>query len=128
MKKRISRCLVTTALAVIVLAIIADGCDGQYICTDTIYQILVVNVLIHAGLWLFEEIECSYVYLEIFGEVIMILFIIFVAGFLWKWFDSISMIALTTMGIVVYAVAYAIEAVHIRNDLDKINQMLGHLE
>lgn len=128
MKKRIAGCLVTTALALIALAIIADLCGGQFICTETVYQILTVNGLIHIGLWLFEQVECPYTYLEIIGEVSMILLIIFTGGYLCKWFDSMSMLVLAIMSIVVYVAACAVEAIHIHSDLDKINLLLDQME
>lgn len=124
-KRRIAEILVTTALAIIGLSIVAVICHGRYLCVDTIFQIVFVNVLIHLGLWLFQNLECSYFYVEILGDLGIVLVILLPAGYLFSWFESISPFLLGVLGMVVYGVACLIEVIQIQNNLKKINRLLN---
>lgn len=127
-KHRISAILVTTALAVMGLSAVAVFYQGAYLCIDTIFQIFFVNIIIHVGLWLFERMECSYIYLEILSELGIVLAVLLSAGYAYKWFDTISAPVLGILGAVVYGAACLTETIQIQNNLKKINEMLKKQE
>ena len=64
-KRGISACLVTTALALLCLSIIALFYKGTMICIATVFQTFGVSVVIHLVLWLLKLWECEYVIVEI---------------------------------------------------------------
>lgn len=125
MKKKITECLTTTALSILVLGIVALISGGHFLCIETVYQILLANVLIHGWVYAVQKFESPYFLVEISLEIGGILLILLILGYLFSWYESVSVFTLILMGILVYVLGCLIQVFHIQSDLDYINDKLA---
>ena len=128
MKKKITGCLATTALAILVLGIVALLSGGHFLCIETVYQILLANVLIHGWIFVVQRFESPYFLIEITLELGGVLLLLLGLGALFSWYESVSVFTLVLMGIIVYVFGCVIQVFQIQNDLDYINGKLAQKE
>ena len=128
MKKKITGCLATTALAILVLGIVALLSGGHFLCIETVYQILLANVLIHGWISVVQRFESPYFLMEITFELGGVLLFLIGLGSLFSWYESVSVFTLILMGIIVYVLGCVIQVFQIQNDLDYINDKLAQKE
>ena len=128
MKKKITGCLATTALAILVLGIVALLSGGHFLCIETVYQILLANVLIHGWISVVQRFESPYFLMEITFELGGVLLFLIGLGSLFSWYESVSVFTLVLMGIIVYVLGCVIQVFQIQNDLDYINGKLAQKE
>lgn len=128
MKKKITGCLATTALAILVLGIVALLSGGHFLCIETVYQILLANVLIHGWISVVQRFESPYFLMEITFELGGVLLFLIGLGSLFSWYESVSVFTLVLMGIIVYVLGCVIQVFQIQNDLDYINDKLAQKE
>lgn len=128
MKKKITGCLATTALAILVLGIVALLSGGHFLCIETVYQILLANVLIHGWIFVVQRFESPYFLMEITFELGGVLLFLIGLGSLFSWYESVSVFTLILMGIIVYVLGCVIQVFQIQNDLDYINDKLAQKE
>lgn len=124
MKKKITGCLTTTALSILILGIVALLSGGHFLCIETVYQILLANILIHVLVFVIQKFESPYFFVEISLEIGGILLILLGLGYIFSWYESVSVLTLIIMGVLVYVFGCLIEIFHIQNDLDYINDKL----
>lgn len=128
MKKKITGCLATTALTILVLGIVALLSGGHFLCIETVYQILLANVLIHGWISVVQRFESPYFLMEITFELGGVLLFLIGLGSLFSWYESVSVFTLILMGIIVYVLGCVIQVFQIQNDLDYINDKLAQKE
>ena len=128
MKKKITGCLATTALTILVLGIVALLSGGHFLCIETVYQILLANVLIHGWISVVQRFESPYFLMEITFELGGVLLFLIGLGSLFSWYESVSVFTLILMGIIVYVLGCVIQVFQIQNDLDYINDKLAQRE
>ena len=128
MKKKITGCLATTALAILVLGIVALLSGGHFLCIETVYQILLANVLIHGWIFVVQRFESPYFLIEITLELGGVLLLLLGLWALFSWYESVSVFTLVLMGIIVYVLGCVIQVFQIQNDLDYINDKLAQKE
>ncbi|MEE1248146.1 MAG: DUF3021 family protein [Lachnospiraceae bacterium] len=128
MKKKITGCLATTALTILVLGIVALLSGGHFLCIETVYQILLANVLIHGWISVVQRFESPYFLMEITLELGGVLLFLIGLGSLFSWYESVSVFTLILMGIIVYVLGCVIQVFQIQNDLDYINDKLAQKE
>jgi hypothetical protein len=124
MKKRIVNCLATTALALILLAVIALLHQASFLFISSVYQTLLANIAIHAGLALIKRFESKYFIVEMLWELGYILAVLTVCGFSFDWFRSTPLWIVIIMGIAVYLIGCAVNIFKINNDLMLINRAI----
>lgn len=124
MKNKIKNCLSTTCIALILLSMTANIYRAQFLCIDTVYQILAANVMIHLVFSLLKQFESKYYFIEIFIEVGSMLLILIISGVIFKWFTSIPVPVLIIMGLATYLIGGLIDIFNIRKDLKFINNQL----
>ena len=90
MKKKITGCLATTALAILVLGIVALLSGGHFLCIETVYQILLANVLIHGWIFVVQRFESPYFLIEITLELGGVLLLLLGLVALFSWYESVS--------------------------------------
>ena len=123
-KRGISASLVTTALALLCLSIIALFYKGTMICIATVFQTFGVSVVIHLVLWLLKLWECEYVIVEIILNNLIVIGVVIGAGFLFGWFQKLSPLVLSGMAIVVYLFGCILEATRVQSEIKKINEII----
>lgn len=124
MKKMIKNCLATSALAILLLAVIALFYGGRFLCIETVFQIAFSSVIIHLALALVKHFESNYFLIEVLVEVGTVLIILLSLGVWFRWFDSLPVWILILMGITVYIIGCMIDLFHIHNDIRYINTCL----
>ncbi len=124
MKKLFVNCLATTALTLLILAIVAYVCQARYIFVITVFQDFFANVVIHVGLYFVSKIESRYLLIEILWEIGYVLVVLICCGYLFSWYGSTPLGLVILMGIVIYAIGGFINIMKIRDDISEINQEL----
>lgn len=124
MKKMISNCFATTGLTLIILTMVASLYQANFLCLTSVYQVLLVNILIHVGLILVRKIESKYFIIEVSIEIGYILGILLVFGYIFKWFTNPPLWVVVLIGIVVYIICCLIDIFHIKDDISIINDQL----
>ncbi|MBQ1274422.1 MAG: DUF3021 family protein [Cellulosilyticum sp.] len=127
-KQGISACLVTTALALLCLSIIALFYQGTMICISTVFQTLGVSMVIHFLLWLLKKWESEYIIVEIICQNAIVIGVVLLAGFIFGWFQNLPTSVLTIMAVIVYLLSCVLETTHLSNEIKKINKMVGEIK
>lgn len=128
MKNLIKNILATTGLTLITLAIIATIYRAELLCISSVYQSLLVNILIHLGLLLVQKMESTYYFIEILCQVSYVLLILIPAGYLFDWYGSAPLWVIVIMGIVVYAFSCFVNIFRVNNNVAMINKQLKQLK
>lgn len=128
MKNLIKNILATTGLTLITLAIIATIYRAELLCISSVYQSLLVNILIHLGLLLVQKMESTYYFIEILCQVFYVLLILIPAGYLFDWYGSAPLWVIVIMGIVVYAISCFVNIFRVNNNVAMINKQLKQLK
>lgn len=127
-KQGIFACLVTTALALLCLSIIALFYQGTMICISTVFQTLGVSMVIHFLLWLLKKWESEYIIVEIICQNAIVIGVVLLAGFIFGWFQNLPTSVLTIMAVIVYLLSCVLETTHLSNEIKKINKMVGEIK
>lgn len=124
MKKLLINCLATTGLTLIILTTVAYLYQANFLCLSSVYQTLLVNILIHVGLVFVRKIESKYFVIEVAIEIGYVMVIILVFGAVFKWFTNPPLWVIVLMGLVVYIICCLINIFHINGDISFINDQL----
>lgn len=124
MKKMISNCFTTTGLTLITLTMVASLYQASFLCLSSIYQILLVNILIHVGLIFVRKIESKYFVIEVAIEIGYVMVILLAFGFIFKWFTNPPLWVVVLIGIAVYIIGCLINIFQIKDDISFINDQL----
>lgn len=127
LKNKIKSCLITTSLSLLVLTIVASLYQGHFLCLSTIYEVFLANILIHLGLTALEHFESTYFLMEDFLTISYILFILILLGFIFNWYQSISIWMLMCIGVIVYILGSLIDTFRVHVSLNQINHQLKEL-
>ncbi|MBD5111688.1 MAG: hypothetical protein HDT42_04035 [Ruminococcaceae bacterium] len=124
MKKNISNIFGTTGLSIIVLSAIALLYRGKFLCINTVFEVLAVNILLHLGLFIIHKFEFKYRIMEIFIENVFVIIIVVFWGEILGWFSSVPIWILIIMGIVIYLISLLLNLLQLRQDAKEINELL----
>lgn len=124
MKKNISNIFGTTGLSIIVLSAIALLYRGKFLCINTVFEVLAVNILLHLGLFIIHKFEFKYRIMEIFIENVFVIIIVVFWGEILGWFSSVPIWILIIMGIVIYLISLLLNLLQMRQDAKEINELL----
>jgi len=126
-KRTITNTLATTALAVIVLALIVRiqfaGYDLYF--AYTVLSIFGANIVIHMGLLLTKKFESKYLALEILVDMVYTTVVLIVFGLIFEWFSVTPVWVLGAMAVLIYlVVSLCLNMARIRKEADTINNLL----
>jgi hypothetical protein len=125
MKDFLRNVFATTGITIILLVTIGTLIGGDQLFFSAVFQSLVVNILIHAGLIFINRIESKYSILESALKIGYIFLIIIPAGILCKWFETMPFLAVIIIGLLVYFIGCFINIARINNDIKFINRRLA---
>lgn len=128
LKKRISMCLVTTTLALLILSVVALFYQGTVIYIATVFQTFFVCSVMQLALWLVEKWESSYVFLEILLQYAVVIGIVLLGGYFFNWFQNLPGIVLVGMSVLVYLLLCILETSKVRAEIDRINELVEKQE
>jgi len=127
MKSIIINSMLTTGLAVVLLAIVVrllfHPVYDLYFST-TVIEILGANILIHFGLALLRKIESKYLVLEVFLDLFYTTAVLVVFGTAFEWYGAIPIGIIIAIAALIHIFAILISMVHMREESNTINKLL----
>ena len=124
MKKIILNICATTGLSLVALALIATLYDGTLICIETVFQVLLLNVVIYIGLYFMEYVEYRYAILETGLKLTYIILLVLISGFVWNWYNNLSGTVLILMTIGIFVVCVCLDAISLISEVKSINALI----
>ena len=124
MKKISVNILCSTAITLLILAVLGAISGAQFLLINSVFQSFIVNVVIHMGLLFTRRFESSYAILEFmldigYTEVVVIIF-----GAVFNWYGSTPVWVLTIMTTIIYIVGVFLNMVQMRQEVNAINVLL----
>ncbi|MFC3931634.1 hypothetical protein ACVR0S_07075 [Streptococcus dentapri] len=121
MKKIMTNIFATTGISVILLALIAIFFKAQWLLLLTIFQVLMVNILIHVSLLTRQKWELDS-FLAAVLDLVIIEAILFLAGSLFNWNTGVWILLL--MGLIVYALSRGLDLFYLNKEAREINLLI----
>lgn len=128
MKKFVINVLATTGLSLILLSVIALFYEAEYLCLQTVFQVLGANAVLHFGFLLLRKLETKRLLVETFSGIAMIIILLILCGFLFDWFSSTPVWILIPLGFVIYFVSAMLNLIGMRQDAREINMLIRKRE
>lgn len=124
LKKRISNCLITTAVALIVLSIVALFYHGTMICISTIFETFLLSIVLQILLEVLSSLEIKNMYLEILCKYATVIGLTIAFGYFCNWIQSLPGYVLIPMAAFIYFLCCRMEVNKTKADIDEINQKI----
>ena len=124
MKRYVVNVLATTGLSLIVLSVIALICDANHLEIASVFETFAVNIVIHIGLLLVQNIECRYAAVEFVLDVGFVILVLIVCGTIFGWFTSTPIGLLAVMAIVIYLLSITLNLFRMQQEANEINALL----
>ena len=129
MKKIIMNIFTTTGFALVILAAIEMNSFFLIPFSDTFFQILGANIIIHLGLLLTRKFESQYLFLESLIDVVFITTVLVIFGWIFNWFNHwFSPLTqkgiLALMAVVIYVISTFLKMGRIQGEINEINKLL----
>lgn len=128
MKNLIISILTTTGLTLIILAIIGTMYGAEFLLISSVYQSLLVNIIIHFGLLFVRRMESTYYFIEILWQVFYILLVLIPLGYLFDWYCSTPLWMIVFIGIVIYAFSCFVNIFRVNSNVSAINDQLKSMK
>ena len=117
--------LMCTGAALVLLTIfVRIVIPSGTILLNTVFEILVANIVINLGLILTRKFENSYAVLEFLLDVSYIVAVLVVSGVIFGWYSTVTVWYLAVMAVVIYAFAVLTSIVRTRKNIKEINELL----
>ena len=124
MKKMILNIMATTGMTLVVLSIVALCYDATVICINTVFQALLLNVLIYVGIYILNHFEYRYPILETGLKLIYVLTLALVCSCFFGWYVNLSMAVLAIMTVVIFTVCACLDTFSLMYEVKSINLLL----
>ncbi len=124
MKKMILNIMATTGITLVVLALVATYYGGTLICINTVFQALVLNIVIYAGIYLLNHFEYPYPILETGVKLIYILVLVLTSGWIFGWYNNLSGPVLVLMSVVIFCLCLCLDTMSLIDDVKAINVLI----
>jgi len=117
--------LMCTGAALVLLTIfVRIVIPGGTLLLNTVFEILVANIVINLGLILTRKFENSYAVLEFSLDVSYIVAVLVVSGVIFGWYSTVPVWYLVVMAVAIYTFAVLTSLVRTRKDVREINELL----
>ncbi len=126
MKKTIINIFAMTGITLVALSTIALCYNASFLCLNTVFQALGVNVLIYAGITLINKLEFSFTLIETGIKIIYSVILVLVFGSLFAWYDSLSTPVLIGFTVFVLIVCELLDMLSLKNKVKEINELIGN--
>ena len=124
MKRFAVNVLATTGISLSILSIVALCYNAECLYIRTVFEALGANLAIHLCLLLLHQFELKYPIFEMALEVLIVIAISIVLGAIFQWFTSIPIWVLIIMGTVIYIVSLILNAMTMKQEVEKINTLI----
>lgn len=124
MKKISINILCSTAITLLILAILGVVSGAQFLLINSVFQSFIVNIVIHIGLLFTHRFESSYAILEFMLDIGYMEVVVIIFGAIFNWYDSTPIWVLVIMTTIIYIVGVFLNMVQMRQEVEEINDLL----
>lgn len=128
MKKILVNILCSTAITLLILAVVGTIFDARCLFINSVFQSFFVNIVIHTGLLLTRKFESSYAILELTLDICYIEITVIIFGTVFDWYSSIPVSILVIMTSGIYIAGVFLNVVQTRQEVEEINKLLQKRE
>ena len=126
MKKTIINIFAMTGITLVALSSIALLYNATFLCLDTVFQALGVNILIYAGIKLISRLELSLSLVETGIKFLYAVVLVLVFGNLFAWYNSLPIPVLIGFTFFVLIVCELLDMLSIKSKVKEINDLIGN--
>lgn len=124
MKKVSVNILCSTAITLLILAILGVVSGAQFLLINSVFQSFIVNIVIHIGLLFTHRFESSYAILEFMLDISYMEAVVIIFGAIFKWYGSTPVWVLAIMTTIIYIAVVFLNMVQMRQEVGEINELL----
>lgn len=124
MRKIMLNIMATTGITLVVLAMVAVCYGGTLICISTVFQTLLLNIVIYVGIYILDYFEYRYSILDTGIKLIYVIAAVLFSGLLFDWYVNLPLIMLIVMTVVIFGVCLCLDMLSIRDEVKTINMLL----
>lgn len=124
MKKISINILCSTAITLLILAILGVVSGAQFLLINSVFQSFIVNIVIHIGLLFTHRFESSYAILEFMLDIGYMEVVVIIFGAIFNWYGSTPIWVLVIMTTIIYIVGVFLNMVQMRQEVEEINKLL----
>ena len=129
MKKKlkgfIKNIFTTTGVTLLLITVLAKCLGGSALFLDTVFQAFIANTLIHASMFLLNQLETKYLLADYIVQLTCFLIITCSCNYIFDWDDSMPLWATILITVLVYAAACIFNTMKLNQDLAFINRQLS---
>ncbi len=126
MKKTIINIFAMTGITLVGLSLIAFCYNATFLCLNTVFQALGVNILIYAGITLINKIEISLSLVETGIKLIYSVILVIIFGYMFTWYESLSAPVLIVFTAFILIVCELLDMLSLKNKVKEINDLIGN--
>ena len=124
MKKISINILCSTAITLLILAILGTISSAQFLLINSVFQSFIVNIVIHIGLFFTHRFESSYAILEFMLDIGYMEVAVIIFGAIFNWYCSTPIWVLAVMTTIIYIAGVFLNMVQMRQEVEEINELL----
>ena len=124
MKKTIINIFAMTGITLVALSLIALLYNATFLCLNTVFQALGVNILIYAGITLINKIEINLSLVETGLKLIYSVILVIIFGSVFAWYDSLSLPVLIIFTAFILIVCEFLDMLSLKNKVKEINELI----
>ena len=126
MKKTVINIFAMTGITLVALSLIALLYNASFLCLNTVFQALGVNVLIYAGNIFISRIEINLSLIETGLKIIYSIILVLIFGSIFAWYDSLPIPVLVGFTIFILIICELLDMLSLRNKVKEINDLIGN--
>ncbi|MBO4908329.1 MAG: hypothetical protein J5476_03515 [Lachnospiraceae bacterium] len=126
MKKTVINIFAMTGITLVALSLIALLYNASFLCLNTVFQALGVNVLIYAGNIFISRIEINLSLIETGLKIIYSIILVLIFGSIFAWYDSLPIPILVGFTIFILIICELLDMLSLRNKVKEINDLIGN--
>jgi hypothetical protein len=124
MKKTIINMMFTTGISIVGLTLYYVFIREERILVQTILQLFGANIVIHLGLYIRDKFEIRNPLIESVVDNSIIITVLLIFGFVFRWFAKIPVWLLVVSAIGLYIITVFITSSGVKKDIEKVNKIL----
>jgi hypothetical protein len=126
MKKTVINIFAMTGITLVALSLIAYFYNATFLCLNTVFQALGVNILIYAGIKLINKFEINLSIIETGLKIIYAVILVLIFGNLFAWYESLSFPVLIVFTVFILIVCELLDMISLKNKVKEINDLIGN--
>jgi len=126
MKKTVINIFAMTGITLVALSLIALLYNASFLCLNTVFQALGVNVLIYAGNIFISRIEINLSLIETGLKIIYSIILVLIFGSIFAWYDSLPIPILVGFTIFILIICELLDMLSLKNKVKEINDLIGN--